>query len=209
MSDRVFFPLMFLIAAAMVLVALQPGADALPKGPVGGANSDYVTITVEGDQLNRVVAGGEAGLGYIERDGEKFLKIESYAGFQDDNPVKGPHFELDSDLESVFADHEVEITLTVRPAIRKGAHAFQANYSTGRDGESGWQTFDMYPDWRDYSFIYRLPSKKGEVAFDYLGLRPVVPEDMRSIEVKRVKFRRFEKRQVSDAAMGKNARPLR
>jgi len=190
-----------LIAALMVVLALSPGAGVCaPTGPVGGANSDYKTITVDGCNLNRMIAGGEDGLGLIERDGEKFLKIEAFSGLQNDDPQRGPHFEIDSDLERVFADHEVEITLTVRPSNRRGAHAFQANYSTGRNGESGWQSFDMYPDWREYSFIYRLPVKLGDNAFDYLGIKPVVPEDSRAIEIKQIRFRRIEKAQSGDGA---------
>lgn len=200
MSDRVFFPLMLVVAAMMVLIALRPSADALPKGPIGGADSDYKTITVEGVQLNRIIAGGDAAMGLVERDGEPVLKIEALAGMLHDDPIKGPHFELDSDLERVFSDHDVEIKMVVRPSERRGAHAFQANYSAGRPGESGWQTFDMYPEWREYSFIYRVPLKTGDNAFDYLGLRPVVPEDTRSIEIKRITFRRFEKRQTGDDA---------
>ena len=200
MSDRVFFSLIFLLAALMVTAAARPGSDDLPRGPVGGADSDYRTVTVEGLQLNRIIAGGDAAMGLVERAGEPVLKIESLAGTQKRDPIKGPHFELDSDLERVFSDHDVEITMMVRPTERKGAHSFQANYSAGRPGESGWQTFDMIPDWREYSFIYRVPEKLGENAFDYLGIRPVVPEDTRSILIKRITFRRFEKRQTGDDA---------
>jgi len=185
----------------MIITALRPGDGACkPTGPVGGADSDYKTITVEECNLHRIIAGGEDALGLLERDGELFLKIESYSGLQMDDPERGPHFQLDSDLERVFSDHDVEITLTVRPSNRRGAHSFQSYYSVGRDGGSGWQTFDMFPDWKEYSFTYRVPEKKGENAFDYLGIRPVVPEDTRAIEIKRVRFRRIEKPQPGDGA---------
>lgn len=200
MSDRVFFPLMFVIAAILVFVAVRPTGDNLPRGPIGGADSDYTTITVEGDQLNRIIAGGEGAMGLVESRGETVLKIEELAGSQNDNPLKGPHFELDSDLEQAFSDHEVEVILTVRPSERRGAHAFQANYSAGRPGESGWQTFDMFPEWREYSFIYSVPEKVGDNAYDYLGLRPIVPEDTRAIEIKRIRFRRIQKRASGDGA---------
>jgi len=200
MSDRLFFPIIILLAALMVTLSLRPGSGELPKGPIGGAASDYVNIPVEGDQLNRIIAGGEGVMGIIERDGERFLKIEAFVGRQDDDPLKGPYFEIDSDLERAFSDHDVEITMTVRPSNRRGASAFQANYSTGRDGESGWQTFEMSPEWRDYSFMYSLPVKQGDNALDYFGLRPVVPKDSRTIEIKRINFRRVEKPQPGDGA---------
>ena len=136
----------------------------------------------------------------MSRNGQPVLKIESLAGTQRRDPSRGPHFELDADIERVFSDHEVQITVTARPNERKGAHAFQAIYSAGRPGDSGWQTFDMVPGWREYQFIYRVPQKSGENAFDYLGLRPVVLEDTRSILIKRITFQRFEKRQTGDGA---------
>lgn len=200
MSDRVFFPLITVAASMMIIIAMRPGTDNLPRGPIGGADSDYKTINVEGEQLNRIIAGGDAAMGLIISEGEQVLKIEALAGMLNNDPVKGPHFELDADLERVFSDHEIKVTMTVRPSTRRGAHAFQANYSAGRPGQSGWQTFDMVPEWREYSFIYKVPTKTGENAFDYLGIRPVVPEDTRAIEIKNITFERFEKRQTGDGA---------
>lgn len=201
MSDRVFFPLICLLAAMMIIVALSPGEPPCePTGPIGGANSDYTVITVEGCNLHRMIAGGEDALGLLERGGEKMLKIESYSGLQNDDPQRGPHFEIDSDLERAFSNHDIIITMTLRPSSQLGAKSFQAYYSVGRDGGSGWQTFDMFPDWKEYTFAYRVPEKKGANAFDYLGIRPIVPEDSRSIEIKRVQFRRIEKTQPGDGA---------
>ena len=128
MPDRVFFPLIATIAAFMILVAMKPAEGICePRGPIGGADTDYTTITVEKCNLNRIIAGGEAAMGLLQRDGESFLKIESYVDVQQDDPLKGPHFELDSDLERSFSDHDLEVTLTARPSSRKGARAFQAN----------------------------------------------------------------------------------
>ena len=43
----------------MVFGALAFGLNRPPSGPIGGANSNYKTIDVEGEQLSRMESGGE------------------------------------------------------------------------------------------------------------------------------------------------------
>ena len=57
MSDKLFFPLAFLLAAAFVLVALNPWADRPPSGPVSGGGRNAEDITIAGAELHRFVAG--------------------------------------------------------------------------------------------------------------------------------------------------------
>ncbi|MEM8618013.1 MAG: hypothetical protein AAGF20_13905, partial [Pseudomonadota bacterium] len=58
---------------------------------------------------------------------------------------------------------------------------------------SGWQTFDLKPGWQTYDFTFNVPEKllEDSAAFDYLSIRPVVPEKTRALEVRSVEFRRY------------------
>ena len=195
MSDRFFFPLALLIGVLMAVFSIRIGTGSLPSGTVSGAGTDYVTIQVAGNELNRMEAGGEVGLGIVDRPEGPVLRIETAADVLSDDPLRGPHFVLDSDMENVFQGSTIRITMRVKPSERYGAMKFMANYSTGKVGESGWQEFDLMPDYKDYSFEYDVPLRPdpNENGYDYLAIRPVTPEKTRAIEIASVTFTRLDR----------------
>ena len=188
MSDRFFFPLAAVMAALLVLLALQPAFGALPTGPVSVGDMDYNEVEVSGLQLNRMRAGGDAVIELVRDNGPPHLRIETLAGQLLEDPLRGPHFELAADLEVQFAGFEMTIEVEARPGPDRGAEQMMVNYSTGRDGESGWRVFELKPDWETFSFTYRIPVKSGENALDYLAVRPVTPDKSREILVRQIRF---------------------
>ena len=199
MSDRLFFPIILAVAAVMVYLALQPDADCAPTGPVGGADTDYSEVRVEQCNLRRIIAGSSADIELIGDEGQRYLSIESGSGPLQDGPEFGPHFRLASDLETQFAGFTVRVTIRARPAPDRGAMAFEANYSAGKAGQSGWKSFDLQPDWQDYVFEVRVPRASGQ-GVDYLGIRPIVPDKTRRIEIKSISFRRLARWDNGDGA---------
>lgn len=191
MPDKLFFPVIILLAAGLVALALVPQLGALPTGPLSKGDGDYSQASYSGVQLNRVLAGGDANLSLVREGTEAYLRIETLAGALPDDPVMGPHFELAADLEVQFSGFEIDVSVTAKPGMESGATQMMVNYSTGRDGESGWQVFDLRRDWETFSFTYRVPVKTGDNALDYLAIRPVTPDKSRSLLVSEVAFRRL------------------
>ena len=52
---------------------------ALPSGSVSGGGTDYTVIEVSGDELNRIIAGGESDIDLLGDTGTRSLRIESVA----------------------------------------------------------------------------------------------------------------------------------
>ncbi|MEE9381520.1 MAG: hypothetical protein V3V03_08945 [Hyphomonadaceae bacterium] len=190
MNDRLFFPLILILAAAMVFLAMREDPNRLPTGPVGGADTDYGLVVIEDKNLNRILAGGAAEIDLLEQDGVKYLQISAAAGVLADDPALGPHFRLAADLETQYAGFNLKVTISAKPAADQGAMAFEANYSAGKAGQSGWQIFDLVPDWAEYSFEVRVPQNSGQ-GVDYFGVRPLVPEKTRSVEIRSITFERL------------------
>ena len=190
MSARIFFATAVLLAGFMVLLGLLPGMNAVPTGPVSGGGTDYQRIEVSGDQLNRMVAGGDSDISLERVDGKPVLLIEVTEGALGEDPLRGPHFVLDRDLETVFADRELRITVRARAADRYGASALRLNYAVGNAEQSGWEEFPLSPEFQDIVFTYILPPRNAgsEPGYDYLAIRPVVPEKQRAILVQSVVF---------------------
>lgn len=188
MPDKLFFPLAILLAGLLVLLALRPALGALPTGAVSVGDGNYARVTVDGVQLNRINAGGEARIELIQSDDPTYLEIETAAGVLTDDPMLGPHFVLAEDIELQFSGHQIEVAITARPAQSRGATQMRVNYSAGRDGESGWQEFDLQPDWATFTLTYDVPVKTGERALDYLAIRPVTPDKTRALQISTVEM---------------------
>lgn len=192
MRDIWFFPAAGALVVLMVLVSVLPGLGNLPTGPVTGDGTNYNRITVSGEYLNKVLAGGDATTELVRgKKGQRLLHIEAEAGALRPEAEAGPHFRLASDMELQFSGHRIRCTVRARPADVRGALQIALQYSVGREGDSGWQILDLSPDFTDVSFTYDVPAIRGDQGFDYFGIRPVVPQKSRGILVESVTFERL------------------
>ncbi|MEM0984994.1 MAG: hypothetical protein AAGJ32_01995 [Pseudomonadota bacterium] len=190
MRDLYFYPIAAMLAGALVFVAMSPAFGALPSGPVSVGNGEYSTVTVSGLQINRMQPGGDASLALIDTGATSAIEIGVDVDTLSEDPVFGPHFPLAADLEVQFSGYELDITVRAKPGPTRGATQFRVNYSTGRGEESGWQVFDLKPDYDDYTFTYNVPVRTGEQGLDYLAIRPIVPDKSRTLLVEKVTFTR-------------------
>ena len=88
-------------------------------------------------------------------------------------------------------------TIEAKPADAQGALAFEANYSAGQEGNSGWRKFNLKPGYDSYSFEWDVPVRRiADQAVDYLAIRPVVPEKHRAVEIRSIKFERLARTDV-------------
>ena len=190
MTDRLFFATAFLAAVALVGLALLPGLNQRPSGPVSGGGTDYKRIEVSGDQLNRVVAGGDAEIDLVEVNGQTVLRIGAKAGVLAPDPLMGPHFTLAPDLEVAFAGRQIKVTVTARAADKYGASGVRLNYLTGTGDDSGWQELPLTRQFEDVSFVYRPPERdeSTDPGYDYIAVRPQIPEDRRAVFISSLVF---------------------
>ncbi|MFN7056521.1 hypothetical protein [Hyphomonas sp.] len=191
MRDHFFFPLAVFGVGLLVFLAILPGFGRLPDGAMAGDGVNYDRIVIEGPNLNRIVAGGNAETRLI-RDGQKYLLfIEVEEGALSDAPELGPHFRLAADIELQFSGRRIRVTVRARPAEIRGAEQIMVNYSAGRIGESGWQVLGLQPGFSDVSFDYLVPPIQGDQGLDYLAIRPVVPDKSRAIIIEQVVLERL------------------
>lgn len=195
MPDKLFYPLMLVIAGLVVASALFPAMDRKPSGSVSfsaeEAQAGYQKLVIEGDELYKMVAGGEAEIEFVETPGGLQAMITAGAGMLPDDPVRGPHYRLAADAENVFQDKRVRVTVRAKPGKRRGASQLRMNYSTGRQGESGWIVRDLRPEFSEVSFEFNVPPKDtDDLANDYLAIRPVVPDKDRQLVIDRIVIER-------------------
>jgi hypothetical protein len=189
MQDRYFFPLAAAVAGAFIFTAIQPFADRCPSGPLSGGGRNAEDITARDREFCRFVPGNFDGLDIIDTPEGKVLRITRLATEGYEDPRSGPHIVLAADLEYAFESRPVEVTIEARAAADSGASQFQADYFAKNEGESGWLTFDLTPEFKPFTFTFNVPSYIGTEGYDYLAIRPVVPDKKRVMEVRSVRIR--------------------
>ncbi|MEO0607226.1 MAG: hypothetical protein AAFY82_03280 [Pseudomonadota bacterium] len=191
MKDTVFYPVAILLAIGMVAISMAKGWTEPRCGPFGGANgpADYSLIILGGRDLCRM----EATFGYELNLAEDILTIKAEEAALQSDVQNNAHFRLGPDLEAAYAGHNLRVSFTIKPGSDFGAEAFEFNYSSGKPGNTGWTKIELKPEWDTYTAEIEVPRRliENEIAFDYLSIRPVVPEKSRSIELREVRFRRL------------------
>lgn len=189
MRDRFFFALAAVLAGVFIAMALQPWADRPPTGPVSAGGRNAEDVTISGEELHRFVPGNYDGIAIVPDGGEPVLRITRLGSEAYEEPLSGPHIVLDSDIENAFESRPVEVEIVARAAGDFGAQKFQADYYARPEAESGWQSFDLTPEWQPYRFQFTVPKIGSEAGYDYIGIRPVVPDQKRRImEVKSLRI---------------------
>ena len=189
MSDKLFFSLTLILAAAFVFLALNPLAVRSPSGPVSGGGRDATDITVAGPELHRFVSGnlGRLEIAPPDEGGAPVLHISRLADQPYEDPRSGPHLILAEDVEYALEGREVEVIIEARATGAFSASEFQIDYLAKPGEESGWKTFELTPQFASYSLRFKTPVRGDTQSYDYVGVRPVAPDKRRTMEVRSVR----------------------
>ncbi|OYW89467.1 MAG: hypothetical protein B7Z22_00025 [Hyphomonas sp. 32-62-5] len=193
MRDILFFPLAAALAGAFVFIALDPYGERLPSGPVSGGGRNAEDILISGVELNRFVVGEGGGVtidvGEAAGAGEATLRIDREASATYEDPRLGPHLVLAEDVEFAMESRPIEVIIEARSAGEFPASRFEVNYFSKTDGGSGWQGFDLTPEFQPYTLTFFTPKRGGDMGYDFVGIRPVAPDKHRELEVRSVRIR--------------------
>lgn len=190
MPDRLFFPLALLVAAGLVVLALNPFADRPPTGPVSGGGRNAEDVSISGAELHRFVAGnlGRIEIAPEEGGGATVMHINRMADQVYDDPRSGPHLVLAEDVEYALENREVEVLVEARATGAFAASRFEIDYMAKPGAESGWKTFSLGPRFATYALKFRTPPRGDDLGYDYIGIRPVAPDKRRTMEVRSVRI---------------------
>lgn len=193
MRDRIFYPLAFALAGAFVFMALQPYSERLPSGAVSGGGRNAEDVTISGVELNRFVVGEIGGVAMDivtpAEGGEPVLKIDRQATAVYEDPRLGPHLVLAEDIEYAMESRPIEVIVEARSTGEFPASRLEINYFSRVEGESGWQGFDLTPDFQAHTLTFFTPKRGADIGYDYVGIRPAAPDKHREMEVRSVRIR--------------------
>ena len=187
LSDRVFFPLAFTVAIAMIVTAAWRPPQTCPSGSVSVSSTYYKVIELSDKQLNRFFESEYTAKSPCSTDPGYVLALTTPAGSTyPPSPDVGPHFRMAPDIEAVFSGNQLKIIIEARSSSE--APALELNYHSGPEGTSGWERFDLTPEYRQYIFDYKVPKASQGQGVDYFALRPFRSETDQTVEIRKVTF---------------------
>ena len=83
----------------------------------------------------------------------------------------------------------IEVIVEARSVGDFPASRMELSYLAKAEGESGWQAFDLTPEFQAYTLAYFAPKRGSEMGYDFVGIRPVAPDKHREMEVRSVRIR--------------------
>jgi len=190
MTDRVFFLLSALAAAALVLIALQPFSERPPSGPLSGGGRNAEDLLLEGPELHRFLAGGMGSVSVAaDETGKETLRINRLPADAYSETRLGPHVVLAEDVEFALESRKIEIVIEARARGEFAARSFEANYLARPGKESGWTAFEVTSEFAPYTLSYSNPSRGDGEGYDYIGVRPVATDRRAALEIRSIRIR--------------------
>lgn len=183
--DRFFYPLIAILVVVIVSIAMLPSCrEDLSDKEI--RTQGYV---VQGDDLALIQASPGTTVVVVGKTPNEpaFVTASAHLSRQAAPASAGVFATLGSDYERVFAGKTLKMTLTARQGDPNPTDAFRMGYFTAGPGDSGWKTFQLSPEFQDYSFTFAPPLPNAEPDLDYFGVWPDEDGQQREMDISRFK----------------------
>ncbi|CAM3716082.1 hypothetical protein [Litorimonas haliclonae] len=185
-QDRFFYPLLILVIAVIVTVAMLPSCrDNLSEAEI--ISEGYL---MEGDDLALIQASPGTTVDFVGETSAEPAYITAAAHLSRNSaPASAGVFApLGSDYEQALAGRDLRMTLTARQGGTNPTSSFRMGYFTAGAGDSGWKAFDLTPEFQDYSFTFTPPVPTEAPDLDYFGVWPDEEGEQREMDISRFKI---------------------
>lgn len=193
MADRVFYPLVILIAIALIAAALAPGPARLreARAELAGAGD---AVVARGTALQHLQTGD--GIGFEagpDEDGPAYIRARASKPSDAPPLSAGLFLSLSPAQERALAGRALRVSVVARARGSSPAEEFKFGYFVADErSDSGWKTFQPTPDFETYSFTFTPAKKTGEPNPDYVGLWPDAEGENRTLDIAQIAVRPVE-----------------
>lgn len=150
--DRIFYPLAVVVVAAIIGLALSFG---------GGEDFSDEQIIAEGwslsgPDLNALTISPGSNGAFVAEDGG-YIQLSQFTADGDGPASIGVFATLGPAHERAFAGRPLRLTFRARAGRINPLKEFDVAYYPMEGPPSGWTTFELGPDWQDYTVNYTPP----------------------------------------------------
>ena len=188
MKDRFFYPLLVLVIAGILYLAVLPGIRHGNLSPDDIVNEGYTLSCLD---LHKLTAA--PGTEVYFADGQNQLPLLAVLLSNETREFAGESAgvfgTLGPNYEAGFGGRELEITITARAGRDKPLSKFEAQYFTIDAGDSGWHNFTLSENFEDYSFTFTPKPPEGKPGSDFVGIWPGDEGKSETMELKSIRIR--------------------
>ncbi len=170
MKDRFFYLVAVIVIAVIIGLALLPGKRVNPVTSEDVLAQGY---TLSGDGFLRLTTAPGTLVNFTTNSNGEIIHTEMFTNIPKKmaTPSAGVFGLLGPIYEETFSGKPLKITITARAGDEKPLAEFQTAYFSGT-ASSGWQTFALNPEYKDYIFNYTPPKKNKILGQEYIGIWP-------------------------------------
>lgn len=182
--DLIFYPVAFAVIAAIIALALSFGNRAqlsdsqiLQQGwEISGNDLRELTTSPGSNSAYYAEDGGYVQLSQFTPDGEGPQSIGIFA-------TLGPAH------ERAFAGRPLQIIFRARSGRINPLLTMDVSYFTMEGPPSGWTTFELTPDWEDYTLNYTPPIIDAPDNVDLIALFPGRTGENKTIDLSSIRVK--------------------
>ncbi len=173
MKDWLFYPLIMLIAGAMIFIAVSIG-ETEDIDPAQG-------ITIRGDGFSRLVVGPGNHLKVIETQAGPVARLSSSATHKE-APSAGIFLAIPKTYQDYYDGIKLNFSLKVRKSDQNGNSYFQSGFFSPASSKP-WQKFELTGEFEEYIFTHIAKKNVQGDDFFYFGIWPDPEGKNRNIDV--------------------------
>jgi len=184
MPDRVFYPFILLIAAALAIAALVGGPDRI-VGFTGEPLLGQDSLVARGPDLAAMRAADGLTVEFLpSAEDLNHARLRAFRRPEDGAASAGVFLTISPRQESALSGRTVRVSILARARGAEATERFLAQYATSDSpGDSGWIAFEPDAVFRTYSFTHAIPEKNGPPGLDFIGVWPDPDGEGRALDI--------------------------
>lgn len=145
---------------------------------------------IDKKNLSKLIASPGTSYDFVaqSQQSQAYVVLKSDIAFDDPTSTIGIFAPLGPQLETVFAQRNLRITVSARQGQDTPLSDFYIAYFTADVGDSGWKKKTLTPEWKNYVMKFTPKAPVNTLEADYFGILPGDKGGQKTMDIQSIKI---------------------